>query len=136
VTFELDGHRRGGARAHRALLARARIFSSPAAATRNSQRVMSSSSITAEPFSPQISMRRANPATSAVLASMVPNAPLPNFSAATAVSSDSILCTRCVVHANTSTGMPANHCSRSTPWIAWLMTAPPPSSESLPFQPV
>jgi hypothetical protein len=92
--------------------------------------------MTTDPCSPQISMRRENPGQSAVLASRVPNAPLPNFSAATDVSSDSILWTRCVVHANTSTGIPANHCSRSTPWMAWLMTAPPPSSEMRPFQPV
>ncbi len=68
----------------------ARISPSSGLGSRNSQRAMSSSSMTAEPCSPQISMRRENPGHSAVLASMVPKAPLTNFSAATAVSSDSI----------------------------------------------
>jgi hypothetical protein len=97
---------------------------------------MSSSSMTTEPCSPQISMRRDQPGQVAVVPSMVPKAPLANRSAATQVSSDSIWCTRCVAQAKTSTGMPANHCSRSTPWMAWLMITPPPSSASLPFQPV
>ena len=90
MAFKIDGHGIGGARPF-ALLSRAlRIPSSSGAAARNSQRAMSSSSMTAEPFSPQISMRRENPGHSAVLASMVPNAPLANLSAATEVSSDSM----------------------------------------------
>src|SRR5690606_39597858 len=98
---------------------------------------MSSSSIAADPSPPQISTLRDQPGHTAVLASIEPIAPFGKRSTAQQVSSDSMLvCTTRVVQANTSDGSPANHCNRSTAWMAWLISAPPPSSASLPFHPV
>ena len=115
----------------------ARISASSGRASRKSQRTTFSSSSATEPDSPQISMRRSQPGQAAVVASIEPIAPSGKRSVAQAVSSASMpRCTRRVFQAKISDGMPTSHCKRSMAWIDWLITAPPPSTASVPFQPL
>ena len=66
---------------------------------------------------------------------MTPRAPLANCRLATAASSTAIrLWAKVAVWAVIERTGPMNHVSRSTLWIAWFISAPPPSSFQLPRQ--
>ncbi len=68
-----------------------------------------------------------------MLASITPSAPLANRSVATATSSTAIRSWASVaVWARTSTTGPISQVSRSTLWMAWFISAPPPSSSQVP----
>ena len=58
---------------------------------------------------------------------MVPQAPDPKFSQAWHVSSVSMGCLKMFVRARTETTGPMNHWSRSSSWMLWLASEPPPS---------
>ena len=67
------------------------------------------------------------------LAWMIPNAPLANRSVAMAMSSTSMFSwAKSPVWARISATGPINQVNRSTLWMAWFISAPPPSSCQVP----
>ncbi len=97
------------------------------------------------PSRPAICMRRREPGNIAVEARIWPRPPPARRRLTTAVSSTSMVARAwplVAVQAETSTTawsapLPAwaSHCTRSTPWMAWFISAPPPSSALVPCQP-
>ena len=79
-------------------------------------------------------MRLPRPGKLAVVAYTPPSAPPSKRSAAETVSSASIGCASVAAKAFTSVTGGMSAVSQSTMWIAWFMSAPPPSMSRVPCQ--